>query len=55
MVVRDSFSTQTLDRLRGDAQMDLLFIGREEVIRDRINNGNIGYSDHEIVELKILR
>lgn len=53
--VRDYFSTQVLDRLRGDAQMDVLFTDREELIRDRINNGSIGYSDHEIAELKILR
>lgn len=53
--VRGNFLTQVLDRLRDDVQMDLLFADKEELIRDRINNGSICYAGCEIVKLKILR
>lgn len=53
--VRDNLLTQVLDRLSSDAQTNLLFTDRENPIRDRINNGSVCYSDHEIVELEILR
>lgn len=42
------FSSQVLHSLRGRAQIDLLFTIREERIRERINNRNIGYSNHEL-------
>lgn len=41
-------SAQVLHSLRGNAQIDLLFTVREERIRERINNRNIGYSNHEL-------
>lgn len=53
--VRSNFLTQILDRLRDDVQMDLLFIDREELTKDRINTGVICYTGSEIAELKILR
>ena len=40
---------------RCDAQLDLLFTDKKELLRDVIINGSIGLSHHEIVELQILR
>lgn len=54
-LVNVRFSTQVLHSLRSNAEIDLLFTDRKEIIKERINNRNIGYSNHEIVELKILR
>lgn len=54
-LVNVRFSAQVLHNLRSNAQIDLLFTDRDERISERINNRNIGYSNHEIVELKILR
>lgn len=35
--------------------MDLLFTNEEELTGDMIINGNVGCSDHEIVEFEIQR
>lgn len=53
--VRDKFLTPVLERpARGNAQLSLLFTGKEEIVRDVIMC-SIGHSYHEIVKLKTLR
>ena len=47
---------QVVDRpTRGEALLDLLLTNAEEIIKDVNVGGNLGCSDHALVELVILR
>ncbi|KAG6928006.1 hypothetical protein G0U57_008907, partial [Chelydra serpentina] len=53
--VGDNFLVQVLEEpTRGKALLDLLLTNREEIVEEAIVDGNLGGSDHEMVEFRIL-
>ncbi|CAM5117140.1 unnamed protein product [Natator depressus] len=53
--VGDNFLVQVLDKpTRGGAFLDLLLTNREELVGEAEVDGNLGGSDHEMVEFRIL-
>lgn len=52
--LRDKILVQVLKELtRKPAILDLLFVNREGLVDDVVIGGHLGYSDHEVVKLKI--
>ena len=53
---KDKFLIQILiGPTRGDTQLDLLLTGKKVLIGDVTINGSLGCSNHEMVDLKMLR
>ena len=53
--IEDCFLLQMLDMLtRNSALLDLLLTNQQDLLDNITTNGSFGYSDHNIVEFKIL-